>query len=163
MFSSCCKSGDDDEIINPNPHNIIDLGLNAQNNIYPFWPNTFQYLGSNQWYDYKRGDTLIIYRRDEVTDDSGDDIEYRFLVKQNYWIKALNVKRIRYEATINVDSLGNIITNPNNGLIFNKPIINFRIQQYTENQVLACEIETPNGDYFLSQTLVDKMYINLSD
>jgi hypothetical protein len=47
--------------------------------------------------------------------------------------------------------------------MFDKPIVNFRLQQYTENEVLACEIETPNGDYFLRSPLVDRMWVILND
>lgn len=158
-----CSKNEQDELVNTNPHNLQDLGLSASNNIYPFWPDTFQYLGSNQWYDYRIGDTLVVRRRDEVTEDSGDEIEYRFLVKTNEWIKPLNVRRIRYEATINVDAQGNQIINPDSGLKFDKSIVNFRLQQYIENQVLACEIETQNGSYWLNYTLIDKMWVKLND
>lgn len=162
IIISCSKS-QDVEPMNSNSQNLQYIGLSASNNIYPFWPDTFQYLGSNQWYDYKVGDTLIVRRRDEVTDDSGDEIEYRFLIKANEWIIPLNVKRIRFDATFYVDDLGNQILNPNNGLKFDKQIVNFRLQQYSENQVLACEIETLNGSYGLNSTLIDKMWIKLDD
>ncbi len=155
----CSKS---EEVENLNPHNLLELGL-TPNNIYPFWPDTSQFLGSNQWYDSKNGDTLKIFRRDMVTDDSGDEIEYRFLIKPNQWIVPLNIKRVRYEATIDVDSLGNPIVNPNNGLMYNKPLVNFSLQKYEEGKVLACEVTTPNGDYYLQNPLIDRMWIKLDD
>jgi hypothetical protein len=96
-----------------------------------------------------------VYRRDQVTEDSGDGIEYRFLIKTKQSIIPLNVKRISFDAHIEPQRL--------NQLMFDKPIVNFRLQQYTENEVLACEIETPNGDYFLRSPLVDRMWVILND
>ena len=150
-----CSNNEEVEPANTNPHNLQNLELSQSNNSYPFWPDTFQYLGSNQWYDIKVGDTLIISRRDQVTEDSADEIEYRFLIKTNQWIVPLNVKRRSFDAHIEPPRLDQ--------LMFDKPITNFRLQQYIENQVLACEIETGNGDYFLQNPLIDRMWINLSN
>ncbi len=150
-----CSEDNSKEIIEINPHNLQNLGITESNNIYPLYPNTFQFLGSNQWYDSKVGDTLIISRRDEVTDDSGDELVYKFLIKQGEWIVPLTVKRISNDIYLDPPRY--------NQLMFNKPIVNFRLQQYIENQTLACEIETPNGDYYLQQPLIDRMWINLDD
>lgn len=106
------------------------------------------------WFDYMSGDTLVVYRRDAITDDSGDDIIYTFLVKENS-ITPLNIKRISTDVHIEPQRIGQIM--------YNKPIINFRLQNYIKNEVLACEIETPNGDYYVQNTLIDKMWINLAD
>jgi hypothetical protein len=153
IITSCSKNC---EVVpvNSNSHNLQELGLSS-NNIYPRWPDTYQDLGDNQWFDRKIGDTLIVYRRDQVTDDSGDGIEYRFLIKTKQSIIPLNVKRISNDYYIEPQRL--------NQLMFDKPIVNFRLQQYTENEVLACEIETPNGDYFLRSPLVDRMWVILND
>ena len=155
FISISCSKSDEVEPVNTNPHNLQNLELSPSNNIYPFWPDTFQYLGSNQWYDRKVGDTLIVSRRDQVTDDSADEIEYRFLITDHQWIVPLNVKRRSFDAHIEPPRFDQ--------LMFDKPIVNFRLQQYTENQVLACEIETPNGSYDLNYPLIDKMWIKLND
>lgn len=148
---SCSK---DENIAVANPNNFQNLGLTA-NNTYPFWPNTWSAgLGDNMWFDYMRGDTLVVYRRDAITDDSGDDIIYTFLVKENS-IAPLKVKRISTDVHIEPQRIGQIM--------YNKPIVNFRLQNYIKNKVLACEIETPNGDYYVQSTLIDKMWINLAD
>lgn len=150
---SCSK---DDEVLNVVmlKQETFELGL-TENNYYPFWPDTFQYLGSNQWYDYRRGDTLVVIRRDMVTDDSADELEYRFIIKTNNWILPLNVKRISFDAYILPPRF--------NQLMFNKPIVNFKLQKYEPNKILACEITTPNGDYYLNNNLVDRMWIKLDD
>ena len=149
----CSKS---DEEINTNSHNLQELGLTSENNIYPFYPDTTSVgLMDNRWYDWKNGDTLTVYRRDMVTDDSGDHLYYTFLVKHNQWIVPLNVKRISSDIYLNPPRL--------NQLMFNKPIVNFRLQKYEEGKDLACEITTPNGDYYLQNPLIDKMWIKLDD
>ena len=152
VFVISCSKNEELEAVNSNPHNLQNLGLSASNNIYPFWPDTYQYLGSNQWFDYKHGDTLIVTRRDAVSDDSGDEIEYRFLVKNCNWILPLNIKRIHCDASSGVPCFA----------VYNKQIINFRLQQYTANEILACEIETPNGNG-INLSLIDRMWINLAD
>lgn len=154
MIFSCNKP-EENEVLNSNPHNLENLGLNSANNIYPNWPSTWSAgLGDNQWYDSVSGDILTISRRDQVTDDSGDWLFYTFQLKDG-WIYPLNVKRVSYDA--------HIIPARFAQTMFNKPIEIFRIQKYTINEVLACEIQTTNGVYELNQTLIDRMWINLND
>jgi hypothetical protein len=150
-----CSKNEEAEPINSNPHNLQNIGLSASTNIYPLYPNTWSAgLGDNQWYDSKVGDTLIVSRRADITDDSGDMLYYKFLVKNNNWIVPLNVTRVSTDAYI--------VPPRNNQLMINKPIVNFRLQQYIENQVLACEIETVDGNG-LNYPLVDRMWIKLND
>lgn len=142
-FIFCSRDNEND-----NPHNLQDLGLTAANNIYPFYPNTWQSgLGDNQWYDYKSGDTLTVYRRDMVTDDSGDDLYYTFLVKNNEWIVPLRTKRISSDIYADPPRFQE--------LMYDMPISNFKLQKYEEGKVLACEITTGQ--------LIDRMWIVLND
>ncbi|WP_395052630.1 hypothetical protein [Flavobacterium sp.] len=150
LLFSCSKT-EEDKLLNHNPNNLQYLGL-TESNTFPFYPDTFQYLGSNQWYDLKNGDTLIVSRRDAVTDDSGDEIEYRFLIKNCDYIIPLNVKRIHCDASSGVPCY----------TVFNKQIDNFKLQQYIKNEILACQIETVNGNG-LNYPLIDKMWIKLDD
>lgn len=149
IFISCSNEKDTDDT-----YKKENLGL-TEGNIYPEYPVTFQFLGSNQWIDTKSGDTLKISRRDRVSDDSGDELVYTFLVKKDKPIVPLNVRRISFDAHIEPPRFGM--------LMFNKKITNFRLQEYIENKVLACEIVTPNGDYFLQNAITDRMWIKLDD
>lgn len=150
---SCSKPNE--EAINSNPHNLQQLGLTA-NNIYPFFPDTWSAgLGDNMWFNHKIGDTLIVFRRDEVYDDSGQWLYYKFLVKPNQWIVPLTIKR-----TVNDHYHIPIY---NNYVAFDKPIVNFELQAYQENVLLACKITTPNGIFNSpGGTLIDKMWININ-
>jgi hypothetical protein len=141
----CSKS---EEQENLNPHNLQNLGLSASNNIYPFYPDTTNVgLMDNRWYDWKNGDTLTVYRRDLVTDDSGDNIYYTFLVKNNEWIVPLRTKRTSSDAYADPPKL--------NQLMYDLPITNIKIQKYEEGYILACEISTGQ--------LTDRMWIILND
>lgn len=154
---SCSKSNDEPIVpVSQNPHNLQNLGLSAANNIYPNYPDTSTLgLGDNRWYDQMAGDTLKIYRRAEVSDDSGDDIWYTFLVIKGQWIKPLKVKRIINDAYL-VEPIINVVA-------YNKPIEVFKLQDYQEGKSLACQIETSNGLFWMPGTLIDKMWIDLSN
>lgn len=150
-------SRNDDEIIpaNTNPHNLQNLGLTAENNVYPNYPDTWQAgLMDNWWYDKKNGDTLIVYRRGVVYDDGGDWIYYKFLIKPKEWIVPLNTTRIMNDVYADPPMI--------NFVMYNVPITNFKLQEYTENKVLACEVETPNGEFY-GIPLIDRMWVKLDD
>ena len=148
---ACVKNDDN---FNKNPRNLIDLGLTPEKNKYPYYPETASFLGDNLWFDYMRGDTFLVRRRDNVSDDFGDELIYTFLIDKCKWIKPLRVKRISNESgTIPQFSF----------VVYDKPIENFKLQIYDHKQTLACQIETLEPNYTQFIKLTDKMWIDLSD
>ena len=155
LIISCSKSSDEPILVNSNPHNLQNLGLKPENNIYPYYPDTSTIgLGDNIWSHTISGDTLKVYRRAEVSDDSGDGIWYTFLIKSNEWIVPLKVKRVVNDAYLAVPIIGLVA--------YDKPIEVFKLQGYEEKKYLACQIETSNGHFWGPGTLVDKMWIDLT-
>ena len=155
IIISCSRSNDEPVVVNSNPHNLQNLGLKPENNKYPYYPTiTTIGLGDNMWFHTIIGDTLKVFRRAEVSDDSGDDIIYTFLIKKNEWIVALKAKRIVTDAYMSPPILGLVA--------YDKPIEVFKLQGYEEKKYLACQIETSNGHFWRAGTLVDKMWIDLT-
>ena len=129
-----------------------NLGLTADNE-YPYFPDLWRYLGDNEWYHHTKGDTLMIYRRDMESDDSGDDLQYRFLKKSSKVLVPLTLTRHGFDM---------YVIPIRTGIIFVKPITNCRFQAYIENKFLACEIITPNASITGNGPLVDKIWIDLT-
>lgn len=149
VFISCSK---DRDIIEPNANKVENLGLTSDNS-FPYWPSTWLFLDDNQWFHWQSGDILTVMRKDNVFDDAFDTIEYSFIVQKNKWIVPLRIRRIRSQ--------------PYSGIpyftVFDKPIVNFKVQAYEENNLLACTIETPFGDADQSTVpMLDKIWVDLS-
>ena len=148
-----CSNNTNYDIANYNPRNLYDLGLTPENNKFPFYPYTATLgLGDNMWFHSIKGDTLTVYRRDNVSDDSGDDLRYTFLVKHCTRIQPLKVKRTVYEAGLPLI----------NYVAYDKPIENFKLQGYEEKKYLACQIETLESNVIRPIILKDRMWIDLS-
>ena len=157
IVASCSKSNDEPIVpVNQNPHNLQNLGLSAANNIYPNYPDVTNIgLGDNRWYHKTENNILTVWRRAEVTDDSGDYIYYTFMVKAGEWIVPLKVKRIVHDPYIAQPLI--------NHVAYDKDIEVFKLQNYEEGKVLCCQIETSNGLFWGPPgTLIDKMWIDLS-
>ena len=149
-----CSNNTNYDIANYNPRNLHDLGLTPENNKFPYYPFTATLgLGDNMWFHIIKGDTLTVYRRDNVSDDSGDDLKYTFLIKHCTRIQPLKVKRTVTEGGTNP---------PINYVAYNKLIDNFKLQGYEEKKYLACQIETLETYLFQPRVLKDRMWIDLS-
>jgi hypothetical protein len=152
MFAfGCSNNGDDQETLPP--QQTFDLGITTSN-MYPNWPDTWSMgLGDNEWDNWKKGDTLYIHKRIGVSDDSGDDVYYTFLVKPRDHIRPL---RIRWTSN-------DKYANPprNNAVILDVPIQNFRLQQYIENNLLVCETNLPLYYNGVNYPMIDRMWVEL--
>lgn len=149
LFGSCSKNDIPIESTGPKVEN---LGL-SPNNSFPYWPDTWLFLDDNQWFHWQSGNILTVMRKDNVFDDGFDQIEYTFIVEKNKWIVPLNIKRIRCVVYLGIPFY----------TVFDKPIVNFRVQAYEENKLLACTITTPLGNADQSSVpMLDKMWVDLS-
>ena len=150
-----CSNNTSYDIANYNPRNLHDLGLTPENNKFPFYPFTATLgLGDNMWFHIIKGDTLTVYRRDNVSDDSGDDLKYTFLIKHCTRIKLLKVKRTVFDGYASPPILGLVA--------YDKTIENFKLQGFEEKKYLACQIETIEIYNFRPIILKDRMWIDLS-
>lgn len=153
IFGAIACSRNDQDVATLPPQQTFNLGI-TPDNMYPNWPNTFRSNESdNVWSSWKKGDTLYINKRINVSDDSGDDVYYTFLTKRGDHIRPL---RVRWTSN-------DMFANPprNNEVMLDVPIQNFRLQQYVENTLLVCETNLPIMYYGVNYPMIDRMWVEL--
>lgn len=86
-----------------------------------------------------------------VSDDTGDDVYYTFLVKPDDHIRPLRMRWTSNDKYANPPR--------NNAVMIDCPIQNFRLQQYIENKLLVCETNLPILYYGVHYPMIDRMWV----